>query len=170
MKKTAGCARVMALVMLAACAVPLHMGFAGKKGEVPGDSLYIPSGLEELEGTWVNENASYGQEHRKLVYTWWGYFEVFRHLNDPKPSGRGTSTIVDKWTDGEGNTWYREYCRGDWGRTLYYRLIRLGDQADQWESVQSTVGFPSPKDFAEDARGEMSYQLFRRHTLEACCH
>jgi hypothetical protein len=159
------------LAAVAAAVLPWHPGHAGKQGNQQETVLYVPSTLEELEGTWVNENASYGQEYRKMVYTWWGYFELYRHLNDARPAGRGTSTVVDKWKDGEGATWYREYCRGDWGsRTVYYRLIKLSDQADRWESVQSTVGFPSPEDFAEDSRAERGYQLFRRHTLEACCH
>jgi len=150
--------------------VVLDTVYAGKKEEPGGDSLYIPSMLEELEGTWVNESMSHGQEYQKMVYTLWGYFEVFRHIKDTKPSGRGTSTIVDKCTDDDGNIWYLEYCRVDWGRTLYYRLIKISNNSNQWEPVQSTIGFPSPADFSEDVRGKMSYRLFRMHIMEACCH
>ncbi|MFW6181659.1 MAG: hypothetical protein ACOC8N_07925, partial [Spirochaetota bacterium] len=94
------------LAAVAAAVLPGHPGHAGKQGDRQESAPYIPSTLEELEGTWVNESAAYGQEYRKMVYTWWGYFELYRHINDARPSGRGTSTIVDKWKDGEGTIWY----------------------------------------------------------------
>jgi hypothetical protein len=137
----------------------------------PSRSYYLPSKTEELEGTWKIENDPRAESEQKLVYYWWGYFETFRFANDKTPFTRGTSTIVDKWVDDEGALWYREFCRTDWtSRTIFFRLIRLSEDARKWESVQSTIDFPSPEDLSSDDRREKGYRVFYRHELEACCH
>jgi hypothetical protein len=134
-------------------------------------SFYLPAKVEELEGTWKAQNDPWAKTEQKLVYYWWGYFETFRFADDKKPFMRGTSTIVDKWKDEAGAVWYKEFCRVDWSsRTVFFRLIKLSDGARKWESVQSTIDFPSPEDLAADDRGEKGYRVFFRHELEACCH
>jgi hypothetical protein len=137
----------------------------------PWRSFYIPSKVEELEGTWLFKNDPMAKTEQKLVYYWWGYFETFRFADDKQPFVRGTSTIVDKWVDDEGAVWYKEFCRVDWSsRTFFFRLIRISDDARKWESVQSTIDFPSPEDLSADDHREKGYRVFYRHELESCCH
>jgi hypothetical protein len=132
--------------------------------------FYLPAKVEELEGTWVTRSQPGAKAEEKLVYHWWGYFETFRFADDKIPFARGTSTIVDKWVDDEGSIWYRELCRFDWvSRTVFFRLIKLGDDARMWESVQSTIDFPSPKDLAAADRLQKGYRTFHRLEMRACC-
>jgi hypothetical protein len=133
-------------------------------------NFYLPAKVEELEGTWVTRNQPGAKSEEKLVYYWWGYFETFRFADDKTPLARGTSIIVDKRVDDEGALWYRELCRFDWiSRTVFFRLIKLSDDARKWESVQSTIDFPSPKDLTAADRREKGYRMFLRQELRACC-
>lgn len=137
----------------------------------PSRSFYLPAKMEELEGTWKAQNDPSAKTEQKLVYYWWGYFETFRFADDKAPLVRGTSTIVEKWVDAEGAVWYKEFCRVDWSsRTVFFRLIKLSDDARKWESVQSTIDFPTPGDLSANDRREKGYRVFTRHELEACCH
>jgi len=148
----------------------LNMVQAENTNDTPRN-YYIPANTEELEGTWINQNDPWGNTEQKLIYTWWGYFEVYTFKDDEKPSGRGTSTIVDKWTDNEGNIWYKEFYRGDWSsRTVYFRLIKLSNNASKWESVQSTVDFPTQKDLSAENRWAMGYRIFLGNVLKPCCN
>lgn len=165
-------------IMLAACTLFLAVFFIGTaSGTASAEnvearkSYYLPAKTEELEGTWIIKSDLFTKTEQKFVYYWWGYFETYRFANDKKPWARGTSTIVDKWIDDEGAIWYKEFCRMDWGsRTIIFRLIKLSDNARKWESVQSTIDFPSQQDLTAKDHGGKEYRVFYRHELEACCH
>lgn len=159
--RAAACALLLA-------AVPLGAARADRQKETVR-TFYVPAKVEELEGTWVTRNPPGVRTEEKLLYHWWGYFETFRFADDKIPFARGTSTIVEKWIDDEGAVWYRELCRFDGSRTVFFRLVKLSDGARKWESVQSTIDFPSPQDLSAADRGEKGYRAFRRLELKGCC-
>jgi hypothetical protein len=63
---------------------------------------YKPTIIEEIYGTWINENYS-GTTRQKLVVYDWGYCEGFSKAKDTTPTVRFTIAIFDRWTDAEGN-------------------------------------------------------------------
>ena len=65
---------------------------------------YIPTENEELYGTWINESV--GVERQKSVNFPGGY-KSYEKVSDSSPFEEGTEQIADKWTDSEGNVWYK---------------------------------------------------------------
>jgi hypothetical protein len=109
------CGMVFIIVVLAGVC-----GFADDKEKF---GFYVPSPSEELYGIWVN--MDYGKTKsdwpQKIIIYDWGYAEGYLKVTDKDPcikwAGwpgipcKWTYTIVDKWTDSEGNIWYREFTR-----------------------------------------------------------
>jgi len=102
---------------------------------------YVPKADEELYGTWTNDQLS---EYKKVVFA----------MDSAKWYYSGTSSeaaieakldITAKWTDSEGNTWYKGVgtitggSMGDAG-TVLVMLYRLSKSAAVLELVYS---FPS---------------------------
>src|SRR5208283_230530 len=70
---------------------------------------YIPKPNEELYGTWINEqNGGNIFLPQGVVFTADGY-KLYCSLSDSNPCEVGTSWIDSKWTDSEGNIWYRTF-------------------------------------------------------------
>ena len=113
--------------------------------------FYIPGEYEEIFGSWVNNeyanipyprNSGYPQ---KLTYYRWGYCEFFIKLGDKVPF-KGTSAIVDKWTDSKGNIWYKTYDRDPDTRRAYLCLYKISADKTVLESVWSYTDFPGEDD------------------------
>ncbi len=62
---------------------------------------------EELYGTWVNEDYADVRHYTTLVFTSDGTYEFYTDASRKTLSMRGTHSITDKWTDSEGNFWYK---------------------------------------------------------------
>jgi hypothetical protein len=71
---------------------------------------YFPKANEELYGRWTNDSYSI----RKIVYSA-GKERLYYHTADSSPAGEGTIEIVSKWTDSQGNTWYKALYTGTFG-------------------------------------------------------
>ena len=82
-----------------------------------GPAKYTPKANEELYGTWINKSYS-GQydptdaHPQKEVIDSNGY-HVFRFVDDSAQYFVGAEIITSKWTDSEGNIWYKTY-KGAW--------------------------------------------------------
>jgi hypothetical protein len=72
----------------------------------------------------------------------------------------GTSTLVDKWTDTEGNIWYKEFVRyqsnsvGTW-----YQLIKISNNGTNLEYMWSKRDFPVEADLTPDSATYRIYYL-----------
>lgn len=73
------------LILLAACATAMNH--------------------EEINGIWVNEKTT----PQKEVDTPNGW-KQYIHVSDTVPFSEGTAVITAKWTDSEGNVWYKILC------------------------------------------------------------
>ena len=68
---------------------------------------YVPKENEELYGTWINQGTprkfSYIPKQLLLPNAFGNYSKV----SDSNPFEEGTFEIVSKWTDSEGNVWFK---------------------------------------------------------------
>ena len=120
--------------------------------EIGGTEFYKPKVAEEMFGTWVNPAIDSPARAQKVVIHSWGLLEWYRRIGDKIP-GRATSTIVKKWTDEEGNTWYRDYQRseisGGYGESTYV-LLRVNSGGRILEIIYAGSGWPKAEDMSPD--------------------
>jgi hypothetical protein len=129
-------------------------------------SFYEPSDYEEFYGTWVNTKYSGrwsdGGGHRlcqKLVDYRWGSFDFYTFASDKTPFATGSSIIVDKWSDNEGNTCYKLYSRMDKLTGVLYVLERVSKDGKVKELVYQRFDFPSENDL--NSKNVSTYTHYR---------
>jgi hypothetical protein len=76
-------------------------------------------------------------------------------------SWKGTSTIVDKWTDAEGNIRYKEYDRDPDTRRAYLCLYKISADKTALESVWSYTDFPAEDDL-NSKNSDFYYRIYYR--------
>jgi hypothetical protein len=96
---------------------------------------YIPKENEELYGTWTNkENLGDHYHPQKLVVTPGGYAD-YSKSSDSVPRFNWRLKIDSKWTDSDGNIWYKVLGMG----TSYYEgekfqeLLKLSESGTVME-------------------------------------
>ena len=104
---------------------------------------YVPKENEELYGTWVNK-GNYGGEFspQKEITTAAGV-KKFDKISDSVPLEEYTKLIDSKWTDVEGNIWYKTYgtvTAGFYKGYNWQGIDRLSKGATVWESCFVSVG------------------------------
>jgi beta-lactamase regulating signal transducer with metallopeptidase domain len=96
--------------------------------------------LNALSGTWVNAEYEYKGDsgpHQKIVIYPDGKYEFYGLVSHDTPGGKGTFSIMDRWTDSKGTIWYR--CRG---RDLclkgtFYEVGKISDSGKYREIIVS---------------------------------
>ncbi len=116
---------------------------------------YVPTWIEEIYGTWINE-AYTGTRSQKLIIYDWGYGEAFSKAGDTTLRFRWTMAILDKWTDEEGNIWYKTLERSSYGGRAY-ELYRISNDNRVLENATKTNGFPSEDDLKLKQGGYLIY-------------
>jgi hypothetical protein len=77
----------------------------------------VLAGSEELCGTWINmDYAKEGNRSTKVIFNSNGKFEEFRNVDSKFPHIEGTYKITEKWTDSEGNIFYKSQAVNNWDR------------------------------------------------------
>ena len=114
--------------------------------------FFVPSSSEEIFGTWIN--TEYSGEltwNQKYVHYSWGYCECYSEMESKNPAIGFliTSTLVDKWTDAEGNIWYKEFVRYQMGDT-WYQLVKISDNGTTLEYMWTKRDFPVEADLNPD--------------------
>jgi hypothetical protein len=105
--------------------------------------FYVPRTNEELYGTWVNTTYTGMSYAQKLVMYDFGAYEWYSKETDEFFT-TGTYIIVDRWTDPEGNIWYKEYIRGKNELYAIFELDRISKAGTVWEYVIAYDDFPKP--------------------------
>jgi hypothetical protein len=128
-----------------------------------GQEKYSPKPNEELYGTWINSDQfSYSQ---KSVNGFLSYKEYWR-VTDSVPSAEGKDEIYAKWTDSEGNIWYRLFSTGTSGIAKGYSsevLSKISKSGTVRELVYSLVTTFDPDDFPTKIDPEDStYRIYYR--------
>jgi len=96
---------------------------------------YIPIANEEIYGTWINTNITHTNTQKIIVSA-----DGARHyalLSDSAPYDGATLVIDSKWTDSEGNTWYKTHgtiTSGNWKGYSFVELDRLNVTSRIWEA------------------------------------
>jgi hypothetical protein len=113
-----GCA-ILLLVLAAGCSAP----------------KYVPKPNEELYGTWINAQTSLP----KVVNDAQG-FRDYSHTTDADPIFSGSASITSRWTDSDGNVWYKVVgtytggtAIGDSKGRIYTALYKLSKSATVME-------------------------------------
>jgi len=133
---------------------------------------YTPKANEELYGTWINKGYSghYARDvdhAQKEVIDSTGY-QAFRFVDDVGKYWVGAETITSKWTDSEGNIWYKTY-KGvrDWDDGMKpevpHFLYKLSKSATVRESVYAVRDIYTPSAFPTkiDPK-DASYRVYNR--------
>ncbi len=114
------------------------------------DRGYSPKDNEELFGTWVN--IEYNEEGWwvKIVFNKDETYETYDSEKSAKPPYLGKFVIDDKWTDTEGNVWYKFYTtyamKGHIGGGGGYWLARIGGSGNTIEGVFASNEYPEQID------------------------
>jgi hypothetical protein len=98
-----------------------------------GPRKYTPNPNEEIYGTWTNGKMS----AQKMVNTADGWKQYLK-IEDTQPYSEWKGTIASKWTDKEGNIWYRFFgtiTAGPYAGFTYTELDKLNRSATVWESI-----------------------------------
>lgn len=117
------------------------------------DPAYIPEDNEELYGTWIN--MEYHAFPHPKVTNFPGELAIFGSVKSEKANETGKYTITDKWTDSEGNIWYKTEVTFPFQKG--YRLDKISNYGKTWESVISYSKYPTEIN-PEDA----DYYIYRR--------
>ncbi len=109
-----------------------------------------------IADTWINEEYNSHPFPAKWVMCSDGTFDGYNKLSDIGISECGHYIITDKWTDPEGNIWYKS---NEWvgdmveGKPSKYSPNKLSNSGDVWEYIS----------FVDDYPIEMDKSIFEYH-------
>lgn len=96
----------------------------------------IPKGDEELYGTWVNEKNNADVFHGQKVVVTAAGMDIYSKASDPAPGMVVSWDITSKWTDSEGNVWYKTYgtsIGGVYKGANWQALEKISGSGTVWE-------------------------------------
>ena len=115
-----------------------------------GSKAYVYE--KALYGTWVNTEYSgkFYQDQRIIMDSDEGMITRYASIFDSHPEGKSRFTIIDKWTDSEGNRCFkiRWECEFEAGWVKYYEFRRISHSGMILEFVnqRERQGWPSKLD------------------------
>jgi hypothetical protein len=112
-----------------------------------GEKAYTAKDTEELYGTWVNPSyaevsAGHGLAQRIVFRADWADWYK----------------ITGKWTDSEGNVWYKIHWQSDY-RSEEYGLFKISNSEKKCEYVSDPIEHGYPKKIDPEA---FSYRVYYR--------
>jgi len=120
-----------------------------------GEDEYVPAENEEIYGTWVNPSYRTGVGElywawfaQKMIYKPGGTLEAYDAVAD---IGHFSAEykIIDKWSDSEGNTYYKLYTKwGDktYGQKTVYELHKVSNSGLTLEYINTYDEYPTEFD------------------------
>ena len=108
---------------------------------------YVAKPNEEVYGTWINEKTINSFHMQKTVSTP-NAWKDFTEVKDIVPHDEGTTRIDEKWTDSEGNVWYKTFntiTKGTWKGYKNQALQKISQSGTVMEMVFISVGEFDPK-------------------------
>ena len=126
---------------------------------------YVPTKNEECYGTWINDKTINQGHIQKKVCGPDGNKD-YSEISDPTPVFEDEQQIDSKWTDAEGNIWYKTYGTvkaGAYKGTKWQELDKLSKSATVWEYVFCIVADFSPNNYpSEVSPTNGNYRIFYR--------
>ncbi len=112
-----------------------------------GKKAYVAKEDEELYGTWVNTDYDVEPKAPKLVLKPDGTYNIYSMSNSDRIVSRGDFTIRDKWTDADGNIWYRYVYTNYDAKSItdtkpLYALAKIDPTGNTLERVFSGIDYP----------------------------
>lgn len=119
---------------------------------------YVAKEDEEIYSTWINTSYSYimgtGGSSRMSIYAQKiiikpdGKCEVYGSPIDKIPQFTYQYTITDKWTDSDGNIWYKTISKykTEYQEQTRYELNKISNSGRTWEYVGSVDDHPAKID------------------------
>ncbi len=104
---------------------------------------YVAKDTEEIYATWVNLEVK-SNNPQKLIYRPNGIVEYFYSANPEA----GRYLILNKWSDSEGNIWYKKHSV-NWYHE-YYSLIKISNSGNTLEVVRDRNDYPTKIDPKHD--------------------
>lgn len=102
---------------------------------------------EEYYGTWVNTDYDRTTFRLgKLIHNRDGTKIKYVSASDTEPYLTATFTIEDKWTDSEGNIWYKILFTRTEQIISYFELTKISDNGTTLELVFSIIDYPTEID------------------------
>ena len=141
--------RTLISILILVLAVQMVIGSCATQKNATEREIFKPINNNELVDVWVNTDYSGGMmDRQKTVVISYGYFKAFSSVDSKDPVETGTLFVVDKWTDSDGNIWYKAIWRERWsGNAFYYELDKISDDGNTWEWMYSRAeDFPSESD------------------------
>ena len=108
-----------------------------------GQDVYVVKEDEELFGTWINLDRD---GDAKLVIEYNGTWKEYKRGYYNKPNTYAEYTITEKWTDSDGNTYYKAIAIDIEFDITYYILSKINKSFTVYEDVWSTEHMPSEFD------------------------
>ena len=100
---------------------------------------YVPKENEEIYGTWTNadyEKASRDVDAKFIIVP--DGQEIYATVSSSVKRGILQYTIIDKWTDSEGNVWYKRHISRNYLEPPWGELDRISNNGTTLEFVFST--------------------------------
>ena len=118
-----------------------------------GEKEYKATEKEELFGTWVNKDYS-GRPPQKVIIKLGGS-ELFPNGNEKEAQWKTEQIISHKWTDSEGNIWYKSKYKmpGDSG----FQLLKVSNSGQTLEYIFQPIEHPKELDINND-----NYRIYYR--------
>ena len=124
---------------------------------------------EELSGTWTNEKSINTFHIQKMIIAA-DQLKEYHEVSDASPYVEATQQIDGRWSDSEGELWYKISGRiktGPWGGRNYKALLKLTVSASVLEMVVSandgdSASFDYPAKIEKYSAYNGGYRLFHR--------
>ena len=117
-----------ALVILLLSITPLGVAARDK---------YVAKSSEEIYGTWTNDKTVNTFHIQKMVVSADG-FKEYANVSSSYPNVEASQQIDSKWTDSNGNIWYKvsgKINTGPWKGQSFKGLEKLGEAGSVLEMV-----------------------------------
>ena len=143
----------VSIMILVLAVLIISEGYATEKKVTKRDYRFFA-------GTWINEDYnSHAFPARWELYrdgSWDGY----NRISDTGKKYTGHYEIVDKWTDSEGNIWYKThvwYGPIDEVHISAYEIDKFSESGKVWEYISDKFEFPT-----EIAESDYRYHIYYR--------
>ena len=126
---------------------------------------YVPKPNEELYGTWTNSENDPTWQMQKEIVSADGYKDYAKTI-DTVPFQESTLHMDSKWTDSEGNIWYKVYgilTSGPYAGYNWQTLVKLSKSGTVRESQRSTAAQYDPEWYPTELKpGDTFYSIHYR--------
>ena len=113
-----------------------------------------------ISGTWINEEYNSYAFSARLEMHRDGSWDQYNRISDTGKKYTGHYKIVEKWTDSEGNIWYKThiwYGPIDEVFISDYEIDKFSESGKVWEYISDIYAFPNEID--ED---DLRYHIYYR--------